>query len=107
MLKLEKLKKSAEETTNLIAYHFDYGFVITGSFGKFRISLTISDWSDNGKYSCKGGIYLKEDCLDVELVEVSKTLKSEEEIICLLNSMINSSINIEHYIKKKEEYLNL
>lgn len=42
MLKLEKLEKYVEENNSLITEHFDYGLVVTGSFGKFSISLTIT-----------------------------------------------------------------
>ena len=107
MTKLEKLGKYIEEKNSLRIHYLDDGISVAGSFGKFSIRLTISDWSDNSKYSCKGGIYLKEDYFNVELVEVSKTIKSEEEIISLLNSMVNSSLSIENYIKKEKEYLNL
>ena len=107
MLKLVKLEKYIEETTSLVAQHFDYGLVITGSFGKFIIRLTIAELSDNSAYRCMGGIYLKDDYFNVELVEVSKTLKSEAEIIWLMQSMTNSTIGIIEYLKKQKEYLNL
>lgn len=107
MLKLEKLGKYIEETSSLVAQHFDYGFVITDSFGKFSTRLTVTEWSDNSAYSCKGGIYLKDDYFNVELVKVSKTLKSEAEIIYLLQSMTSSCIVIMEYLKKQKEYLNL
>lgn len=107
MLKVEKLGKYIEETTGLVAQHFDYGFVITGSYGKFSARLTITELSDNSAYSCKGGIYLKDNYFDAELVEVSKTLKSEAEIIWLMQSMTNSTIGIMEYLKKQKEYLNL
>lgn len=82
--------------------------VVTGSFGKFNISLTITWWwSDDGAYTCNGGIHVKEDYLGVELIEVSKTLKSEEEIIYLIQSMTSSCTGIMEYLRKQREYLNL
>lgn len=108
MLKLETLEKYVKETTGLVVEPYEHGLVVTGSFGKFNISLTITWWwSDNGAYTCNGGIYVKEDYFGVELIEVSKTLKSEEEIIYLIQSMTSSCIVIMEFLRKQREFLNL
>ena len=108
MMKLEKLEKYVKETTDLVIESYEHGLVVTGSFGEFNISLTITWWwSDNDAYTCNGGIYVKEDYFGVELIEVSKTLKSEEEIIYLIQSMISSCIGIMEYLRKQREFLNL
>lgn len=107
MVKLEKLEKYVKETTSLVIEPYEHGLVVTGSFGKFNISLTITNWSDSSTYGCKGGVYVKEDYSGVELVEVSKTLKSEEEIIFLIQSMISSCIGIMEHLRKQREFLNL
>jgi hypothetical protein len=108
MMKLEKLEKYVKETTDLVIEPYEHGLVVTGSFGKFNISLTITWWwSDNGAYTCNGGIYVKEDYLGVELIEVSKTLKNEEEIIYLIQSMTSTCIGIMEYLRRQREFLNL
>ena len=107
MLKLEKLEKYVKETTSLVIEPYEHGLVVTGSFGEFKISLTISNWSDSSTYSCKGGVYVKDDWYSVELVEVSKTLNSEEEIIYLIQSMTSSCIVIMEFLRKQREFLNL
>lgn len=48
-----------------------------------------------------------EDATSVGLVEVSKTLKSEEEIIYLIQSMTSSCIVIMEFLRKQREFLNL
>jgi len=80
---------------------------VSGTFGKFRTDLFINTWSDNSTYTCKGGISMIGDATSVGLVEVSKTLKSEEEIIYLIQSMTSSCIGIMEYIRKQREFLNL
>ena len=44
-----------------------------------------------------------EDATSVGLVDVSKTLKSEEEIIVLVTSMTNSCMGIKEYLRKQGE----
>ena len=89
MLKLEKLEKYVKENTGLEIEPLDYGLVVSGTFRKFRTDLFINTWSDNSTYTCKGGISMIEDATSVWLVEVSKTLKNEEEIITLIDKSIS------------------
>ena len=107
MMKLEKLEKYVKETTDLVVEPYEHGLVVSGSFGKFSLSLTITNWSDSSTYSCNGGVYVKEDYSNVKLIEVSKTLKSEEEIIYLIQSMTSSCIEIMEYLRRQREFLNL
>lgn len=107
MMKLEKLEKYVKEVTGLEIEPLDYGLVVSGTFGKFRTDLFINTWSDSSTYICKGGISTIEDATSVGLVEVSKTLKSEEEIIYLIQSMTSTCIGIMEYLRRQREFLNL
>lgn len=106
MLKLEKLEKYVKEATDLVVEPYEHGLVVSGSFGKFSLSLTITNWSDSSTYSCKGGVYVKEDYSGVELVEVSKTLKSEEEIINLIDKSITTANKLSVTLCTLERELN-
>ena len=103
MMKLEKLEKYVKEATGLEIEPLDYGLVVSGTFGKFRTDLFINTWSDSSTYRCEGGISMIEDATSVGLVDVSKTLKSEEEIIVLVTSMTNSCMGIKEYLRKQGE----
>lgn len=98
---------STMQSTGMTVELNDFGLVIESSLGKFKSSLTVTELSDGSAYRCMGSIYLKDDWYSVELVEVSKTLKSEEEIIYLIQSMTSSCIGIMEYIRKQREFLNL
>lgn len=106
MVKLETLEKHLKEHTGMTVELNDFGLVIESSLGKFKSSLTVTELSDGSAYRCMGSIYLKDDWYGVELVEVSKTLKSEKEIINLLLEMISSSLDLREFIKNKTDYLN-
>ena len=84
----------------------DFGLVIESSLGKFKSSLTVTELSDGSAYRCMGSIYLKDDWYGVELVEVSKTLNNEEEVINLIEDMIKTSTDILKFIKSKRNYFN-
>ena len=88
MAKLETLEKLLKEYTTLTVKLNDFGLVIEASSGKFKNSLTVTELSGDSAYRCMGSIYLKDDWYSVELIEVSKTLKSEEELIKLLKKVI-------------------
>ena len=53
-----------------------------------------------------GSIYLKDDWYSVELVEVTKTVRSETEVIWLIQNMSNSVTEIKECLKKQKECLN-
>lgn len=105
-MKLEKLEKYIEEVNGLEIEPLDYGLVVSGTFGKFRTDLFINTWSDSSTYICKGGISMIEDATSVGLVDVSKTLKSEEDIVRLVESMSKSTNFIKNIIKHEETKLN-
>lgn len=107
MVKLETLEKHLKEHTGMAVELNDFGLVIESSLGKFKSSLTVTELSDGSAYRCMGSIYLKDDWYGVELVEVSKTLKSEEEIIYLIQSMTSTCIGIMEYLRRQREFLNL
>lgn len=104
MLKLEKLEKYVKENTGLEIEPLDYGLVVSGTFGKFRTDLFINTWSDNSTYTCKGGVYVKEDYSGVELVEVSKTLDSEKEMIKFLEELVQNLTDMQRYMIGKRVY---
>lgn len=107
MVKLETLEKHLKEHTGMTVELNDFGLVIESSLGKFKSSLTVTELSDGSAYRCMGSIYLKDGWYGVELVEVSKTLKSEEEIIYLIQSMTSTCIGIMEYLRRQREFLNL
>ena len=107
MVKLETLEKHLKEHTGMTVELNAFGLVIESSLGKFKRSLTVTELSDGSAFRCMGSIYLKDDWYGVELIEVSKTLKSEEEIIYLIQSMISSCIGIMEFLRKQREFLNL
>lgn len=106
MVKLETLEKHLKEHTGMTVELNDFGLVIESSLGKFKSSLTVTELSDGSAYRCMGSIYLKDDWYGVELVEVSKTLNNEEEVINLIEDMIKTSTDILKFIKSKRNYFN-
>ena len=106
MAKLETLEKRLKEYTGMTVELNDFGVVIESSLGKFKSSLTVTELSDGSAYRCMGSIYLKDDWHSVELVEVSKTLNNEEEVINLIEDMIKTSTDILKFIKGKRNYFN-
>lgn len=42
----------------------------------------------------------------VEVINVSKQLNNEKEVINLLKNMISSSLDLREFIRNKKEYLN-
>lgn len=106
MAKLETLEKLLKEYTTLTVKLNDFGLVIEASSGKFKNSLTVTELSGDSAYRCMGSIYLKDDWYSVELIEVSKTLKSEEEVIWLIQNMSNSVTEIKECLKNQKECLN-
>lgn len=76
------------------------------TLGNFKNSLTVTVLSDNSAYRCMGSIYLKDDWYSVELVEVTKTVRSEAEEIWLIQNMSNSVTEINECLKKQKECLN-
>lgn len=107
MAKLETLEKHLKEYTSATVTLNDFGLVAEKTLGNFKNSLTVTVLSDNSAYRCMGSIYLKDDWYSVELVEVSKTLNSEDEIIFLIQSMTSSCKGIMEYLRKQREYLNI
>lgn len=88
MAKLETLEKHLREYTGTTVTLNDFGLVAEKTLGNFKNSLTVTVLSDNSAYRCRGSIYLKDDWYGVELVEVTKTVRSEEELIKLLKKVI-------------------
>ena len=107
MSKLETLEKLLKEYTTLTVKLNDFGLVIEASSGKFKNSLTVTVLSDNSAYRCLGSIYLKDDWCGIELVEVTKTVRSEAEVIWLIQNMSNSVSEIKECLRKQKEYLNI
>ena len=72
--------------------------------GNAYIDLTIST-TDSGKYICTGYISLDGyGDTKADLIEVFKTVKSEEEVINLIEDMIKTSTDILKFIKGKRKY---
>lgn len=82
----------------------DFGLVIESSLGNFKNSLTVTVLSDNSAYRCRGSIYLKDDWYSVELVEVSKTLDSEKEMIKCLEELVQNLTDMQRYMIGKKIY---
>lgn len=82
----------------------DFGLVIESSLGKFKSSLTVTELSDGSAYRCMGSIYLKDDWYSVELVEVSKTLDSEKEMIKFLEELVQNLTDMQRYMIRKGMY---
>lgn len=82
----------------------DFGLVIESSLGKFKSSLTVTELSDGSAYRCMGSIYLKDDWCSVELIEVSKTLNSEKEMIKFLEELVQNLTDMQRYMVGKKTY---
>lgn len=104
MVKLETLEKHLKEHTGMTVELNDFGLVIESSLGKFKSSLTVTELSDGSAYRCMGSIYLKDDWYGVELVEVSKTLKSEKEMIKFLEELVQNLTDMQRYMIRKGMY---
>lgn len=75
-----------------------------GIMGSFYLHISNEE---TGQYKCGGAIVLKRNGMDrVEVINVSKLLYSEKEVINLLLEMISSSLAIREFIKNKNDYLN-
>lgn len=68
----------------------------------FHISISVT--SEN-RYKCYGAIYTGCD-YETDLVNISKTLNNEEEVINLIEDMIKTSTDILKFIKSKRNYFN-
>ena len=106
MAKLETLERHLKEYTSATVTLNDFGLVAEKTLGNFKNSLTVTVLSDNSAYRCMGSIYLKDDWYGVELVEVTKTVRSEAEVIWLIQNMSNSVTEIKECLKKQKECLN-
>lgn len=106
MAKLETLERHLKEYTSATVALNDFGLVAEKTLGNFKNSLTVTVLSDNSAYRCMGSIYLKDDWYSVELVEVTKTVRSETEVIWLIQNMSNSVTEIKECLKKQKECLN-
>lgn len=79
---------------------------------KWEIGIMVSFYlhisnEETGQYKCGGAIVLKRNGMDrVEVINVSKLLHSEKEVINLLRGMISSSLDLREFIKNKSGYLN-
>lgn len=106
MAKLETLERHLKEYTSATVTLNDFGLVAEKTLGNFKNSLTVTVLSDNSAYRCMGSIYLKDDWYSVELVKVTKTVRSETEVIWLIQNMSNSVTEIKECLKKQKECLN-
>lgn len=68
----------------------------------FHISISVT--SEN-RYKCYGTIYTGCD-YETDLVNISKTLNNDEEVINLIEDMIKTSTDILKFIKSKRNYFN-
>lgn len=66
--------------------------------------LSISNNSEN-QYKCYGAIYTGNDS-EVDLVNISKILASEEEVINLIEDITKTTTEILKFIKGKRNYFN-
>lgn len=79
---------------------------------KWEIGIMVSFYlhisnEETGQYKCGGAIILKRNGMDrVEVINVSKLLHSEKEVINLIMDMISSSLDLREFIKNKTDYLN-
>lgn len=76
-----------------------------------KLNAVLEAFSENyhetGQYKCGGAIVLKRNGMDrVEVINVSKLLHSEKEVINLLMDMASSSLDLREFIKNKTDYLN-
>lgn len=106
MAKLETLERHLKEYTSATVTLNDFGLVAEKTLGNFKNSLTVTVLSDNSAYRCMGSIYLKDDWYSVELVEVTQTVRSEAEVIWLIQNMSNSVTEIKECLKNQKECLN-
>lgn len=106
MAKLETLERHLKEYTSATVTLNDFGLVAEKTLGNFKNSLTVTVLSDNSAYRCMGSICLKDDWYSVELVEVTKTVRSETEVIWLIQNMSNSVTEIKECLKNQKECLN-
>ncbi len=74
------------------------------SSSEISFHLSVSNTSEN-RYKCYGAIYTGCD-YETDLVNISKTLNNEEEVINLIEDMIKTSTDILKFIKSKRNYFN-
>lgn len=74
------------------------------SSSEISFHLSVSNTSEN-QYKCYGAIYTGCD-YETDLVNISKTLNNEEDVINLIEDMIKTSTDILKFIKSKRNYFN-
>lgn len=102
MLELKELEKYAIESGAIFTVS-DTEFTLRTREKQSIIDLCVCKEED--RYKCVGRIFLHEH-VQLELVNVSKTVKTEREIIFLFQSMINASRDILYVIINREYNLN-
>lgn len=79
---------------------------------KWEIGIMVSFYlhisnEETGQYKCGGAIVITKNGTDrVEVINVSKQLYKEKEVINLIMEMISSSLALREFIKNKSDYLN-
>ena len=74
------------------------------SSSEISFHLKVSSTSEN-QYKCYGAIYAGDDS-EVDLVNISKILNSEKEVINLIEDITKASTDILKSIKGKRKYFN-
>lgn len=74
------------------------------SSSEISFHISISNMNET-QYKCYGAIYTGCD-YETDLVNISKTLNNEEEVINLIEDMIKTSTDIPKFIKSKRNYFN-
>jgi hypothetical protein len=95
MLELKELEKYAIESGTIFTVS-DTEFTLRTREKQTVIDLCVCKEDD--RYKCLGGIFLHDEHVQLELVNVSKTVKTEREIIFLFQSMINASRDVLYVI---------
>lgn len=103
MLELKELEKYAIESGAIFTVS-DTEFTLRTREKQAVIDLCVCKEDD--RYKCLGGIFLHDDHIQLELVNVTKTVKTESEIIFLFQSMVNTSRDILYVIFNREYNLN-
>lgn len=103
MLELKELEKYAIESGAIFTVS-DTEFTLRTREKQAVIDLCVCKEDD--RYRCLGGIFLHDDHIQLELVNVTKTVRSETEVIWLIQNMSNSVTEIKECLKKQKECLN-
>ena len=103
MLELNELEKYAAESGTIFTVS-DTEFTLRTREKQAIIDLCVC--KEEARYKCVGGIFLHDEHAQLELVNVTKTVKTEREIIFLFQSMINASRDILYVIINREYNLN-